>query len=378
MENTTHNIDLAGLESVTTEILGREDLIRLLSEGKPLNHYIGFEISGLVHLGTGLMAGLVMRELQKLGIHTRIWLADWHSWINNKMGGDRELIKKVALEYFAEAMLVSAQIAGADPSKVEVLLGTDVYHHNDRFWATLIDVSKNLTLSRVLKSTTIMGRQASDSMEFAQLIYPPLQVADIFELQAHIAHAGTDQRKCHVIAREVAMGIKANPLQTGGEQIKPIAIHHHLLQGLVKPDVEAINAAEDKSEAVASLKMSKSVAGSAIFIHDTEDEIKSKIRAAYAPEKIIELNPIIDWVEHMILPITGQITVEREERFGGSFTATNITEIKERYTNGDLHPLDLKNALSQSLIEILRPARAAFASAEKQALIAEITASRTR
>lgn len=75
------------LKDITEEIIGEEELIQLLNSGASLNHYIGFEISGLVHLGTGLMSGIAIRELQKLGVHTSVWLADWHTWINNKLGG---------------------------------------------------------------------------------------------------------------------------------------------------------------------------------------------------------------------------------------------------------------------------------------------------
>ena len=85
-----------------------------------------------------------------------------------------------------------------------------------------------------MRSTTIMGRQAGDSSDAATLLYPAMQAADIFTLEANIAHAGTDQRNVHVVARDAAKAV--------GEQ-KPVAIHHHLLQGLLKPD---LNDAEDK------------------------------------------------------------------------------------------------------------------------------------
>ena len=35
------------------EVLTEEDLKKLIESGKPIVHYIGFEISGMVHLGTG-------------------------------------------------------------------------------------------------------------------------------------------------------------------------------------------------------------------------------------------------------------------------------------------------------------------------------------
>jgi hypothetical protein len=37
------------------EVLTRDDLNKLVESGTPLRHYIGFEISGKIHLGTGLV-----------------------------------------------------------------------------------------------------------------------------------------------------------------------------------------------------------------------------------------------------------------------------------------------------------------------------------
>ncbi len=365
--------DLSGLKSVTEEILGEEELVRLLSEGEILNHYIGFEISGLVHLGQGILTGLVIRELQKLGIHTRIYLADWHTWINDKLNGDMDLINKVANEYFGPAMKIAAQIAGADPEKIEFIQGTNLYHNNDKYWQTLVEVSKNLTLSRVRKSTTILGREDSDNMEFAKLIYPPMQVADIFEMKCHIAHAGMDQRKCHVLAIEVANKLKINPLKDSkGNILKPIAIHHSLVAGLQKPAEWPLPDNIDKKEFLSKYKMSKSIAGSAVFIQDSEEEIKDKIRKAFAPEKEIGYNPVLNWVKNIILPITGELTVEREDRFGGTFTVKTYQELEDRYASGDLFPLDLKNNVARILIEILKPARDRFADPESQKLIEAI------
>ncbi|MBL8015078.1 MAG: tyrosine--tRNA ligase [Candidatus Doudnabacteria bacterium] len=362
--------DLTSLKQVTEEILGEEKLSSMLDGGEQLKHYIGFEISGILHLGSGLMTGLVIRELQKLGVDTRIFLADWHTWINNKLGGDHELIKRVALEYFMPAMKVSCEIAGADPEKIAPIFGSELYHNNDRYWQSLVEVSKNLTLSRVMKSTTILGRQESENMNFALLIYPPMQVADIFEMGNHIAHAGMDQRKCHVIALEVAEKLKINPLRDGaGNIMKPIAIHHHLVMGLQKP-ATAPDESMDKVELTTAMKMSKSVPGSAVFIHDTPEEIQDKIRKAYAPEKETKFNPILDWTQHLLFPIIGEVVIEREERFGGNVTFKSYPELEAAYASGDLFPLDLKNAVAKHLIDILAPARERFSDKDSQELIA--------
>ena len=64
---------------------------------------------------------LVIKELQKLGVKTNILLADWHSFINQKLGGDPVIIRELAIDYFKEAMIASALCVGADPNKIKFI-----------------------------------------------------------------------------------------------------------------------------------------------------------------------------------------------------------------------------------------------------------------
>ena len=269
------------------EVLTEEELKQLIESGTPLKHYIGFEISGKVHLGTGLATLLKVKDLHDAGAETVIWLADWHGWINNKLDGTLETAKKMAREYFAEAMKAAYLCIGGDPDTLIFKQGSELYTQRSEFWATMIEVAKATTISRMIRSTTIMGRMAGDSSPSANLIYPAMQAADIFALGVNIAHAGTDQRNVHVVARDSAKEV-GYP--------KPIAIHHHLLQGLLRPDIQKA----DKEAIKIALKMSKSKPDSAVFIHDSPDEIKRKVNNAFCPEGEVEFNPILDWTKYLI------------------------------------------------------------------------------
>jgi tyrosyl-tRNA synthetase len=355
------------------EIIGEEELIQLLNNDTPLNHYIGFEISGLVHLGTGLSSMLKIRDLQDAGVNCRIFLADWHTWINDKLNGDHTFIKQVATEYFQPALEVCAKIVGADPKKIQFIHGTDLYHNNDRFWQSVVEISKNLTLSRVLKSTSIMGRDERNSQPFAWLIYPPMQVSDIFTLGINLTHSGTDQRKIHVIAREVALKLQIQNLKDiNGQIIKPVAIHHNLLLGLQSPKIWPLPEGEEKESMRTQMKMSKSIPNSAIFIHDSEEEIREKIKKAFCPAQEIEFNPIIDWATNLILPLKGKLLIKRPEKFGGDITFNSKEDLEETFAKGELHPMDLKNSIADTLVEILKPTRERFADQKSQNLIKQI------
>lgn len=360
--DTNEKMDLV-LRPPTEELLVKDELKTFFDEGRSIEHYIGFEISGFIHLGTGLVAGAKIADFQKAGINCRIFLADWHAWINNKLGGDRDVIRNIASRYFKEGMAISIKVMGGDPDKVKFLLGSDLYNNSSTYWENVINISKNLTLARVRKSITIMGRGQQEGVNFAQLIYPPMQVADIFDQDITLAHSGIDQRKAHVIAREVAPKINRE---------KPIAIHHKLLLGLTQPPVWPVE--KDKlKELLSQMKMSKSVPKSAVFIHDSPEEIKDKLNKAFCPAKNVEFNPILDWAETLIFrDEKAEIEIKRPAKFGGDVTFYDYDTLSKEFEQGNLHPLDLKKAVSEKIVELLAPAREKFSNPKYASMLEEI------
>ena len=231
------------------------------------------------------------------------------------MGGDLEKIKKIAVGYFKEGMKASLKCMGGDPEKLKFVLGSELYHNNDLYWQTMIDISKNTSLARMKRSITIMGRKEGESVDFAKLIYPPMQVADIFIQEINLPHAGLDQRKAQVIARDVALKLKTKQLlDKSGKPIKPVAVHHHLILGLGKPPVWPVPK-ERLQELWSTLKMSKSNPNTCIFIHDSPEEIRRKINQAFCMEGETEFNPILDWTKHIIFNLNSELEIKRPEKF---------------------------------------------------------------
>ncbi|MFA6463358.1 MAG: tyrosine--tRNA ligase [Candidatus Shapirobacteria bacterium] len=337
------------------EILTGEDLKNLIENGTELRHYIGFEISGMVHLGTGLISMGKVADFLKAGVKCKIFLADFHSYLNNKLGGNWENIRWATENYFKQALIASLKCFGVEESEVEFIMGKDLYENNLTHWETFMEVGKHVTLSRNLRSISIMGKGQGTEVDMATLFYPPLQVADIFTMKVNLAHAGMDQRKAHVVARSVAKKLVINPLLNAkGDKIAPVAIHQNLIAGLGGP--------EGNENSEISLKMSKSKPESAIFVHDSPDEIRNKIKKAYGPPKIVEFNPLLNWVKTLIFwgEETGELKIERPEKFGGDVVYTKYMDIENDYKSGKLFPLDLKNAIAEWLIVKLKPARDYF------------------
>lgn len=357
----------------TEEILGEDELKKMLIKGEKIKHYIGFEISGKVHLGTGVVCMSKVKDFMDAGADCSILLADWHTWINDKIGGNPEVIKKVAVGYFKEALKASMKCAGGDPEKLKFVLGSDLYHNNDLYWTTVIDISKHTSLARIMRSITIMGREEGESVDFAKLIYPPMQVADIFIQGVNLAHGGLDQRKAQVIARDVAMNLSICPLiDSKGVQIKPVAVHGHLLLGLGKPPVWPVS--KDRLQDIwSSLKMSKSKPDTCIFIHDSPEEIRRKIKNAFCPEKETEFNPVLDWAKYLVFPIEKKLEIKRDPKFGGNIGFAKYADLEKHYSEGKLHPMDLKDSVAESLIRILEPARKHFSTGKPKKMLEEIS-----
>ncbi len=311
--------------NVTEEIIVESELRQLLETNNHPKHYIGFEISGKLHLGSLILSGMKINDFNKAGFETTVFLADWHAWINNKLGGDLEKIKLVG-DYFEEAFKFFCP-------GTKIVRGSDLYHNNDNYWRNVIKFSKKTTLARTTRCLTIMGRSEKDKLDTAQYIYPSMQAVDIHTLDIDVAHAGMDQRKIHVLAREVFPKLNWKV---------PIAVHQHILPGLLKT----------------AEKMSKSKPDTAIFIHDSKEDIEKKINHAWCPEKVVSGNPVAEIMKYIIIPLKGEVEIERPEKFGGNLmVGSNFDKF---YEEGKIHPLDLKKNVARLLNDIISPIREHF------------------
>ncbi len=347
------------------EVLTEKRLQEYLEKEIPLRHYIGFEISGEIHLGTGIQCMAKVADFQKAGVECTLFLADWHSWINDKLGGEIEFIRSIAHGYFAEGLKSCLKAVGGDPDALNVVLGSDLYREKPDYWTAFVEVCKNTTLKRIMRSITILGRSEGESVDFAKLVYPPMQVADIYALGVNLAQAGNDQRKAHVVALDVANQMKTMPLKSPtGETLAPIAIHHHLLSGLGKPPMWPIDP-ERIQEVWTAMKMSKSKPDTAVFITDEPKEITRKIKKAFCPEGETGFNPVLDWAKHLIFALgRGPLEIKRKEEHGGDVRYASYSELVESFGKKELHPFDLKMAVADSIADLLIPVREHFAQEE--------------
>ena len=117
---------------------------------------------------------------------------------------------------------------------------------------------------------------------------------------------------------------------------------------------------KDKLEEVISSKMSKSKPWTTIFIHDTEEQIREKLKKAWCPDKQTEMNPVLEIAKYVVFHENESFKIERDARFGGSVEFETYEKLEEAYRRGDLHPTDLKYNIARELSNIIEPIRKYF------------------
>lgn len=305
-----------------------------LKEPRLLRAYDGFEPSGRMHIAQGILRAINVNKLVDAGCVFIFWVADWFALLNNKFDGDLEKIKLVG-RYFIEVW----RAAGMKMSNVQFLWASEeIGKRSQEYWMMVMDVARKNTISRIKRCATIMGRDEGDDLSTAQLLYPCMQCTDIFFLDVDICQLGIDQRKVNVLAREY---------KTEGK--KPIILSHDMILGLLEGQV----------------KMSKSDPDSAIFVEDSEEDIKRKIKKAFCREKEVKDNPIMDYLKNIIFQARSEFVIERPEKWGGNQKYSTYADLERDFVEGKIHPGDLKPAVAKVINELIEPIRRHFETDEE-------------
>ncbi len=326
------------IKQVGEEIVTEEGLKTLLETKKHPIAYDGFEPSGInIHIAQGLLRAVNINKMTNAGCKFKMLVADWHAWANNKMSGNLEHIQKVG-KYLIEVW----KACDMDLKKVEFVWVSDQVT-DDNYWKLVMQIARNSTVKRIMRCSQIMGRNESEALQASQIIYPCMQCADIFYLNADITQLGMDQRKVNVLAREIGPTLGF---------WKPVVVSHHMIMGLNLPPKT-----DSAVERAIEMKMSKSNPDSAIFMTDSGEEIKRKIKKAYCPEGIVEENPILEYCKYIIFEKFKTIKIERPEKFGGNVEFDSYEELEKAFSQKKLHPMDLKQSTADYLNESISPVR---------------------
>ena len=352
---------LAWMLGAVEEVVGIDHLATHLLKGSSaagdgvLRCYVGFEPSGKAHIGWKVIA-LTLKRMLEAGANVLIFMADWHAWVNDKFKGDMDNIKTTAA-YMEDIfrVLLNNPSEGEGAGELRFVYASSLMDSGN-YWARVLRCSKNMSLSRVRRTFSIMGRtEDSSDNDLSKFFYPAMQAADIFEMDIDIALGGMDQRKAHMYMREVA--------DKWGWH-KAACVHTSIISGLKSSGIRM----ESHDH-----KMSKSDPSEALLLHDTATVLRKKMRKAFLDPEQME-SPVYELLQYIILPEQGSITVRPKPEFGEPSTWHDVDSFRTAVKDGTIHPLDAKFAVADALAEGLAGLAAHFeANPEKLAAVSELT-----
>lgn len=301
------------------EIVTEEELEELLKKKDSPVAYVGYEPSGKIHLGHVLTVNKLL-DLQNAGFQITVLLADVHAYLNQK--GSLEEVRKTA-DYNRDCFIA----LGLDPEKTKFVYGSD-FQLTSEYMLNVLKLTTTASLNRARRSMDEVGRKMDDP-KVSQMVYPMMQAIDIALLGVDVAVGGIDQRKIHMLAREglPALGFKS-----------PLCIHTPILLGL---DGKKMSSSSDNF----------------ISVDDSKEEIDQKMKKAFCPAGQVTENPMLELFRYHICPRYEKITFERPEKYGGDLVCRGYEELINVFSEGQLHPMDLKTGAAKYMNMVLEPVR---------------------
>jgi len=304
----------------TAEVVTEAEIETLADDPDGRRAYVGYEPSGVLHIGHMLTANKLI-DLQEVGFEVTVLLADVHAYLNDK-GSFAEI------RGTAERMRDQFIAYGLDESNTQFVLGSD-FQLDEDYTLDLHALELETTLARAERAMAEI--KSGDSVKVSQAVYPLMQALDIPYLGVDLAVGGMEQRKVHMLARDVLPSIDREP---------PTSLHTPLIADL------------DTGEG----KMSSST-GVTISMEDTRAAIEEKVNGAYCPptadpdptaDGVARENPVLQIFEYHVFPRFETVVVERPEEYGGDLAYDAYDPLEADLESGALHPADAKEAVPRS------------------------------
>jgi len=114
------------------------------------------------------------------------------------------------------------------------------------------------------------------------------------------------------------------------------------------------------------VKMSASIPESSIKVYESENSIREKVRNAYCPAGVIQDNPVLQLAKYIIFPVRNTLKIERDKKYGGDLSYEDYQSLERDFVSQNLHPLDLKTAVSSELVKTFTKVRKFFEKNNEQ------------
>ena len=314
----------------TQEIVTEKELKELLKTKKTPAVYLGVAITGKPHVGYFVWV-LKLADFLRAGFKVKLLLADLHGALDRTPW---ELLDK-RYDYYSKIIPPMFEAIGADIKNFEIVKGSDFQKNKDYFFDVL-RMSTYASAHDCKRASSEVVKQ-SDNPKLSGLIYPMMQALDEQYLGVDIQYGGLDQRKILMFAREYLPKLGYNPR---------IEVMTPLIPGLIGE------------------KMSASKEESKIDLLDDDNTVRAKLKKAFCPEGIVENNGVLAFVKHVLMIIKkdkgNDFVIKRHEKFGGNIVYKDYETLEKDYVNKKLHPEDLKVAVAEEIINLLKPMKKDF------------------
>jgi len=308
----------------TDEIIGEEELFGMLKADRKPVIYWGTAPTGRPHVGY-FFPMLKIADLLKAGCKVKVLLADLHAALDNTPWE----VLDYRYEYYLKTIKYLRESIRVDKKDLDFVKGSDFQLKR----AYVFDVLKMSSFSSLRDAkraaAEVVKNMEGDKAKLSGLIYPIMQNCDEVYLESDAQLGGTDQRNTMVLARENLPKLGYKPRTE---------IIHKLIPGLIGE------------------KMSSSVEGGKIDLLDDEETVKKKMKKAECEEGKTN-NGILPFVKYVLMTIKKdkqeKLVVKRPEKFGGNIEYEDYESLEKDFVEKKLHPLDLKNAVSEEINKIL-------------------------
>ena len=300
------------------EVLGADDLKRLLVENKTISIYWGTMPTSSISIAY-FFPMMKIADFLKAGLKVKILIADIHAALDSVPW---DVLEKRYL-YYKKAVETILDTIGVDRSKLEFVKGSS-YQLGGDFSLDLLKLSTITTIASAKHSAAEVVK-FGDNPKLSGLIYPLMQALDEEYLHVDAQFGGMDQRKIMVYAREFLPKI--------GYRSR-IELLNPLIRGLVGE------------------KMSSSLSNSKIDLMDDEKTVQKRINKADCVAGDPN-NGVMALAKYLIFVLKSDrnesFVIDRPEKYGGNLVFESYDDLERAFVNKELHPLDLKLGVSKEL-----------------------------
>lgn len=282
---------------------------------------------------------LKIAEFLAAGCEVTILLADVHGFLDN-LKAPIELVAE-RVKYYRYAISEVLKAVNVDISRLKFVTGSEYQTTGEtgaKYFMDLLRLSTSVSGHDASKAGSEVVKQV-ESPPLSSQIYPLMQALDEEYLNVDAQFGGVDQRKIFTLAVEALPRIGFR---------KRAHLMNPLIPGLQEGG-----------------KMSSSDPDSKIDLIDSSEVVRKKLKKAFCPPKQVEGNGVLSFVEYVLLPASAlknagapRFVVARRE--GEPLIYSDIAQMRKDYEADVLSPQILKPAVTDALLEILQPIRAAF------------------